>query len=59
MRTYLVTITMADGSQGEHQGLYACGIDAVIKALEQYPEARRVSAKPLATACLGLAWEAA
>lgn len=48
MRNYLVTITMADGTQGEHSGLYACGCDAIIAALVVYPDARRVSAKQVA-----------
>lgn len=45
MRIYQVTITMADGSSGEHSGLYACGIDAVITAMECFPDARRISAR--------------
>lgn len=45
MYLYLVTITMADGSKGEHEGRYACGCDAIINALEVFPDARRVSAK--------------
>lgn len=45
MRTYLVTITMSDGSRGRHEGIYACGIDAVITAMECFPEARRISAR--------------
>lgn len=48
MHAYLVTITMADGSKGEHRGTYACGCDAIIAALEQFPEARRISAAVIA-----------
>ncbi len=57
MRSYLVTVTMPDGSQGEHHGLYACSIDAVIVALEVFPGALRVSARPLASVT-ALTWEA-
>lgn len=45
MRSYLVTITMPDGSQGEHHGLYPHGFDAVIAAIDLFPLARRVSAR--------------
>lgn len=48
MRTYLVQITMTDGSQGEHHGLYPSGFDAVICALEAFPQAKRISARRLA-----------
>jgi hypothetical protein len=48
MRSYLVTITMADGSKGEHYGLYPHGVDAVIAALERFPTACRISARRLA-----------
>lgn len=47
MRAYLVTITMPDGSQGQHHGLYAHGVDAVIAAIELFPMARRISARRL------------
>lgn len=45
MRTFLVKIVMPDGSKGEHHGLYRCGCDAVIAALEFFPHARRISVK--------------
>jgi hypothetical protein len=48
MRSYLVTITMPDGSQGEHHGIYPHGIDAVIAAIGLYPTARRISARRVA-----------
>ena len=48
MRSYQITITMADGSQGRHHGLYASGCDAILCALDLFPEARRVSARRLA-----------
>ena len=47
MRIYLILITMGDGSQGSHNGLYADGFDAVIYALESFPDARRISARRL------------
>lgn len=45
MRSYLIQITMADGSTGLHHGLYVDGFDAVISALETFPEAKRISAR--------------
>jgi len=45
MAAYIVTITMADGSKGQHRGDYASGCDAILAALEVFPDARRVSAK--------------
>jgi hypothetical protein len=47
MRSYLITITMADGSQGRHRGLYADGFDAVIQAMELFPQAHRIAARRL------------
>lgn len=47
MRAYLITITMADGSQGKHHGLYADGFDAAIQAMTSFPDAKRVSARRL------------
>ena len=47
MRTYKVTITMPDGSQGVHQGCYEDGFEAVISAMDAFPEARRISAEVL------------
>jgi hypothetical protein len=47
MPAYLVTITMPDGSQGVHHGIYADGFMASQAAHEAFPEAKRVSAKPL------------
>jgi hypothetical protein len=49
VRSYLVTITMPDGSQGQHHGIYTHGIDAVIAAIELFPMARRISARRLAS----------
>ena len=46
MRAYLITITMRDGSQGRHHGLYAHVIDGVVRALELFPDALRISGRP-------------
>jgi hypothetical protein len=45
MNTFIVRIVMPDGSAGEHHGLYACGVDAVLFALDIFPDARRISAR--------------
>jgi hypothetical protein len=44
-RRYKVTIIMVDGSVGEHEGVYAHGVDATTHALDLFPDAKRVSAK--------------
>ena len=44
---YLTLITMADGSQDQHHGLYADGFAAVITAMETFPSAQRISARRL------------
>lgn len=48
MRRYLIQITMPDGSQGQHNGLYSDGFAAVITAMDLFPEAHRISARRLA-----------
>jgi hypothetical protein len=47
MKTYLIHITMPDGSHGRHNGLYVDGFDAVIHALDLFPDAKRISARRL------------
>lgn len=47
MRRYEIVITMPDGSQGRHSGIYADGFAAAIAAMEAFPEARRISARRL------------
>lgn len=47
MKTYLIKITMVDGSQGQHYGLYSDGFEAVIQAIGHFPEAQRISARRL------------
>jgi hypothetical protein len=48
MNTYLINITMGDGSQGRCYGLYSDGFEAVIQAMTNFPEAQRISARRLA-----------
>ena len=47
MKTYRITITMPDGSQGRHLGIYSDGFNAVIAAMTNFPEAMRISARRL------------
>ena len=47
MRTFLIKITMPDGSQGQHNGLYQDGFDAVIQAITTFPDAKCISARRL------------
>lgn len=47
MPAYLITITMPDGSQGTHHGIYDDGFVASTSAHQAFPEAKRVSARPL------------
>ena len=45
MRKFLVTIVMADGSRGQHHGLYRDGCSAAVQALDHFPDAKRVAAR--------------
>lgn len=45
MQTYLIQITMQDGSVGHHHGLYSDGFEAVIETMTHFPTARRISAQ--------------
>ncbi len=45
MRTYQIIVTMPDGQQNKHTGIFECGVDAAIDAMEKFPEARRISAR--------------
>lgn len=47
MKTYVIKITLADGTQGIHYGLYADGFDAVIDTMTTFPSAQRISARRL------------
>jgi hypothetical protein len=46
-RSWRITIVMPDGSRGHHTGIYPDGCSAVLHAMDLFPEAWRVSAKPL------------
>lgn len=47
LRSYLIQITMPDGSKGEHHGIYSDGFEAAIKAMDLFPTALRISARRL------------
>lgn len=47
MRTFLILLTLRDGTQCAHHGLYADGFDAVISAINHFPDAKRISARRL------------
>lgn len=47
MHTWLVTIVMADGSRGQHHGIYTDGCAAIVRAMELFPTALRISARCL------------
>jgi hypothetical protein len=49
MKAYKVTITMHDGSQGVHRGIYESGFAAIEAAKDAFGDAKRVSAEPLAS----------
>lgn len=44
MTVYRIRITMTDGAKFRYTGLFAGGIDAVLQALQDFPQARSVSA---------------
>jgi len=54
MKKYRVRITMQDGSHGEHHGLYVGGFEAVITAMDLFPDARRISAVQLPPSIAGV-----
>lgn len=47
MKTYLILITMTDGSQGRWYSPYCDGFEAVIQVITDFPDACRVSARRL------------
>lgn len=47
MNTYQIKVTMEDGTQGLCYGLFSDGFAAVMGILEEYPGARRISARRL------------
>lgn len=55
MFSYHVTITMGDGSQGQHCDLYPHGAAAAMRAVELFPDAAKIDVLRLSTAlCRGL-----
>ena len=47
MRTYRITITMSDGSQGRALGIFASACAAIVAVMDDFPEATRISARRL------------
>ena len=47
MKTYLIKITMLDGSRGRCHGIYTDGFDAISDVLTTFPEAKCISARRL------------
>lgn len=52
MHSYHVTIIMADGSKGQHCGLYPHGAAAALRAAGLFPDAAKLNVKRLATVLL-------
>lgn len=46
-RTFVVTVTLADGLQQQHTGNFEDGFTAVMYAMDVFPGARRISALEL------------
>ncbi|QPF74209.1 hypothetical protein G8A07_15645 [Roseateles sp. DAIF2] len=44
---FLITITMGDGSRGEHRGEYLDAFAAVEFARQQFPQARSIDVEPI------------
>jgi len=45
MKTYRITITLPDGTQDGGLGIYSDGFNAVIDAMTNFPNAKRISAR--------------
>ena len=45
MKTYSITITMPDGSQGKCLGIFSDGFAAINAILNDFPDAKSVSAR--------------
>lgn len=43
--TCRVVITMPDQSKGEHVGLYPHSIDAIVRAMDLFPQASKISVR--------------
>lgn len=52
MRSYHITITMPDASQGVHVGLYPHGAAAALRAACLFPDAAKISVLRLTTVLL-------
>jgi hypothetical protein len=50
MKAYRITITMPDGSQGTHEGLYPSALMAAVESQANFPQANRVEVTPLHSA---------
>lgn len=47
MRTFIITVTLPSGLQGEFFGLFTDGFAAAIEAIENFPNARRIGVRRL------------
>jgi hypothetical protein len=47
VRAFKITITMPDGSQGSHEGLYASALMAAVESEGNFPQASRIEVTPL------------
>ena len=47
MYSFRVVVQMRDGSRGRHYGIYPNGCAAIVRAMELFPLAARISAKCL------------
>ncbi len=47
MRTYTMTITQQDGTQLRCLGIYSDGFNAIVAAIDNFPNAKRISARRL------------
>lgn len=45
MKTYLIKITMPDGSQGKAFGIFSSSCAAIIQVMDDFPAAQRISAR--------------
>lgn len=52
MRSYHITITMPDGSEGVHVSLYHDGAAAALRAASLFPDAAKITVLRLSTKLL-------
>jgi hypothetical protein len=50
MKAFRITITMPDGSQGTHDGLYPSALMAAVESEANFPQANRIEVTPLHSA---------